>query len=246
MSALTAKDRLLENVPPEQRAYFARCLDRLTTNPNDPFFAFFAILAESYRTSAAVIGTKLAALEQRENQRDSQLAKDRSENVKTIRQEIGAFTEDKFWKRVIRSKIAGGITFAVCWVVGSYLLINSQIGAVKTSVDDLKVGQTATLAQMSDNPQGIVDFANASIRAATKSNDTASMLAGIAAILKTPDATIGMREGKLTLKIRSEHVTIKRDNEFTFLRIHEEMPAIFGRIEDHLDDADKALQPKQR
>lgn len=247
---MTPFERLLQQLPPERRVGAALVLENLSSDHDSPIYGlyaeFLAGLNANIEAMETRMGNKLAAIEQRGNQRDSQLAKDRAENVKTIRQEIGAFTEDKFWKRVIRSKVAGGITLAVCWVVGSYLLINSQIGAVKSSVDDLKAGQAATLAHISDNPQGIVDFANASIRAADKSNQTAATLAGIAALLATPDAIIGMKDGKLTLRIRSQHITIRQEEVYTHLQIHQDMPDIFGRVEDDLKEADKALLPKQK
>ncbi len=55
-----------------------------------------------------------------------------------------------------------------------------------------------------------------------------------------------MRDGKLTLKLKTEYITINQKGEYTLLRIHEEMPPIMGRIEDHLNDADKAIQENQK
>jgi hypothetical protein len=189
---------------------------------------------------------RLAATDARLQQVAAQQAKGQAENLTAIRQEVRALDGKTLWRRIIASKIVGGITIAVCWVIGSYWLINTQIGVLRDSVDQLKADQVETLSTLSDDPQGIVDFTSASLRVAEKSNETSATLAGIAAILSTPDGTIGMRDGKLTLKLKTDYITIKQVGEYTLLRIHEEMPPIFGRIEDHLNEADKALQENQK
>lgn len=242
MNPPTAKDVILDCAPVEHRAEYARCLDRLSRNPNDPFFVVFSIMMQSYRSSTADLASKLADAEEREKQVAAQQAKGQAETQQTVQHEIGKLGQDQFWKRVVRSKIAGGITFAVCWVLGSYWLINTQIGAVKSSVDQLKADQVATLEAISKKPQGIVDFANASLKAADKSNDTAAMLAGIAAMLSTPDATMGVRDGKLIIKINSKDIEIKQEGEYTKLQIYQKVPRVLDTIEDHLDEADAALQ----
>lgn len=258
------RDRLITSLPVDLQAGAMEACHNISEDDNDPVVGMFATDIESTQRGFAEqreatdrstgqlleeirsLRAKLAELEEREKQLPAHVTMCHSKTEESLRKEVGKLGQDQFWRRVFFSKVAGGITLAICWVIGSYWLINTQIGAVKTSVDQLKAEQTKTLAEISDNPKGIVDFANASLNAVKKSNDTAAMLAGIATMLKTPDATIGMRNGQLTLKLKSEHITIQEVDEFTFLRIHEEMPPIFGRVEDHLDDADKALPENQK
>jgi hypothetical protein len=267
------RDRLLAALPADLQAGAMEACQAFSCDGNDPIEGMFAAdiestqrgfadqreandrstaqlreeirsLREKLATADEKLRAKLAESEDRDKQLPAHITKCHTETRETVRKEVGKLGQDQFWRRVLVSKVAGGITLAVCWVVGSYWLINSQIGAVKSSVDQLKAGQTETLSEISDNPQGIVDFATASLRAADKSNDTAAMLGGIAAMLKTPDATMGMRDGQLTLKLKSDHITVKQEDDYTYLRIHDEMPPILDRVEDHLDDADRALQRK--
>ena len=258
------RDRLLSALPADLQAGALEACHNFSSDGNDAIEGMFAVDVESTQRgfadqrettqrSTAQLREEIRMLREKladsDNQLRAKLAESEEREKKLpahITKEISKLGEDKFWKRVLLSKFAGGlvsgITFSIGLVAGAYWLTSSQNQAVREGVDAFKADQTKTLAKISDNPQGIVDDANASMKAADKSNDTAAMLGGIAAMLKIPDATMGMRDGQLTLKLKSEHITIKQEGEFTFIRIHEEMPPIFGRIEDHLDDADKALQ----
>ena len=69
MNPPTAKDLILDSAPTEHRAEYARCLDQLSRNPNDPFFVVFAIITQSYHNNTAILQTRLAAAEEREKLR---------------------------------------------------------------------------------------------------------------------------------------------------------------------------------
>jgi hypothetical protein len=113
MSQRTAKDRLLESLPPEQRSYFDRCLHRLSPNPDDPLIALFAIITETDNSNTALIEAKLAAFEQLEKQRDGQQAKDRNEYLKAISKGFEALRGKTPWKHLIASKFIGAIIWTL-------------------------------------------------------------------------------------------------------------------------------------
>jgi hypothetical protein len=72
-----------------------------------------------------------------------------------------------------------------------------------------------------ESPQEIVDFTSASLRAVAQSNNIPTTLYGITTMLSTPDSIVGMRNGKLTVKIRPENVRISAEQDgFIQITIH--------------------------
>lgn len=148
MNHPTAKDLLLQNLPPELRPYFDRCLHRLSPHPDDPLLALFAILTESYSTNAAVIKAKLVALEQLEKQRDSQHAKDRSAHLDALRKEIRALSGTTP-KRIIASRIIGAVIWIAIVASMTPYVVKKQVVNVDPKFHDLieKLGEESKAQQ---------------------------------------------------------------------------------------------------
>ncbi len=131
MSQRTARDRLLDNLAPEQRPYFERCIHRLSPNPDDPLIALFAIITETDSSNRSLIEAKLSAFEQLEKQRDGQHARDRKEYLKAISMGFEALRGKTLWKHLIASRFIA----AIIWTITVAGLTNHIIQTKMETVD---------------------------------------------------------------------------------------------------------------
>jgi len=113
MNHRTAKDRLMESLPPEQRPYFDRCLDRLSPNPDDPLIGLFAILAESNSANRTLIEAKMADIGQLETRLLGQITKGQAEMVKSVSSIVEQVTGKGLGWRIITNKILGTLIFVI-------------------------------------------------------------------------------------------------------------------------------------
>lgn len=245
-------ERLLKLLPHDQRVGAALDFEKLSNDPHSPIYAFYSIILQAMD---AKFEERLANTDAKVQQLAIQHSQDTAKNLKAVRQEVGALSGKTLWRRIIASRVVGGIILAIVSTACALYAINLHISAKLQTVTKLEAEQAAMIRELSEknsildnleNPKGIVDFATASLRAAEASNKSAATIAGLAAILKTPDAVVGIRGGKLTLQFRPEHVEVSEElNGFVRITIHDEMEPILG-IEAYLEDAEKALLPKQQ
>lgn len=245
-------ERLLNLLPPDQRVGAALDFENLSIDPHGPIYAFYATILHAMD---AKLDERLTTTDAKVQQLAAQQAQDTAINLKAVRQEVGALSGKTLWRRIITSRIVGGIILAIVSTACVLYAANLHISAKLQTVSKLEAEQAAMIRELSEknsilgnleNPKGIVDFATASLRAAEASNKTAATIAGLAAMLRTPDAIAGIRDGKLTLKFRPEHIEVTEElNGFVRITIHDDMEPILG-IESHLKDAEKALLPNQQ
>ena len=257
------RELLASGLPADMQASFLESAKDFSPDGNDPVEAYFAAVNEPRRRDTKAILEILAASEKRYIQLRDQIVKNHNDHNHTLKQELNAMTGNTHWRRIFRSKIAGGIIIGLvstgCAFIAATMLIAGKLQTVTrleaqqtAMIDDLEAKHAAALKELSEkngildeNPKGMVDFTVASLRAAEKSNKTAATLAGIASLLATPDTVVGMRKGKLTVKIRPENVQVSEQLDgFIHITINQELPEIFGGIEDDLREAEKALKQK--
>ena len=186
----TAKDRILENLPPEQRSYFDRCLHRLSTNPDDPLIALFAIIIESDNQNTAAIEAKLAVFELQEKNREVQYAKDRTETQKTIKGGFQDLTGDKPWRRGIIKSVVNGIVWGISVVASTVgivlILLATEIFPLREVIrEHQKI--TKTLA---DDPASLAAYAKYSKEANSEALSTAKSLHAMSKLMAIPKMQI--------------------------------------------------------
>lgn len=217
MKPKTAKEQFLELVEPELRTHYSRIIDRVATNENDPIIAMFAVVGWSQQTNAKSTQERIAAFEGLVGQVQDQLARASAENLKAVRREVASAIGGDYWSRNRRSKLVSACITLVLFILGTLCAL---FGAHWL----LKEEQHEMLAQISNNPKGIVDFADRSLELGRSSNQQAAMMSGIACMLSTPDAQLAMRDGMLVVRVRSNHISVNDQGEYTLLTIHSPMP----------------------
>jgi hypothetical protein len=205
MNHPTAKDLLLQNLPPELRPYFDRCLHRLSPHPDDPLLALFAILTESHRTNTAVIVAKLVEFEQREKQRDGQLAKDRAAHLDAVRKEIRALSGTTP-KRIIASRIIGAVIWIAIVAGMTPYVVKKQVGTVDPKFHHLietlgeeSKAQQAQLDKIRENQKKTVEFIESVKQSASMTTTYTSVGQVMARYIKAIDhsnMTLEIPEGR--------------------------------------------------
>jgi hypothetical protein len=180
------RDRLIAALPADLQAGLLDVLKSYSPDGNDMVEAIFAAVVETEKRNSSGIEAKLAASETREKQLAEQLAKTHAENIKTIRQEIGAINLPQYWKKLITSKFVGGIILAVCWVASTVAI---QLFLHEREIAPMRevIAQHRQIVEtLSDDPESLVASAKYSKEANSEALLTALSIHAISKLLTLP------------------------------------------------------------
>lgn len=179
-------ERLALGLPADMQASFLEATKGYSSDGNDPIEAFFSALSEARRRDTETILEKLATDETWKSQLREQLTKDRTENTKTLKQEIGALTGDGPWRRGIIKSIVNGIVWGTS-VVASTVVIGLILLNTKIFPLEEVIGKFQKIAQaMSDDPASLAEYAKYSKEANSEALDTAMALHAIHKLMTMP------------------------------------------------------------
>lgn len=161
----TAKDRLLENLPPGQRPYFDRCLHKLAPSPDDPLIALFAIITESDKTNTATIEAKLAAFEQQQKQIPALIAKGQAETQKSYRAEINSISGKNFCRNINITQLIGAFIWLTVVIASNHIIQNKvwtlnpeQIERLESKIEEQTQLSITNFEKLTNNQKNIVDY----------------------------------------------------------------------------------------
>jgi hypothetical protein len=183
-------ERLLHQLPPERRVEAALALEKLAHDHHSPVFDLYAEILVSIHVKSQAMEARmverLAAAEQREEQRAVQLAKDHKDQQTTIRQEIGALSGNKLWKRVITSKIIGavmwGIALTACMVAIQEIYLERDIAPLH----EIITAHRNAVSMITDDPASLAAYAKYTNKANSEALDTAMSLHAISKLMTMP------------------------------------------------------------
>lgn len=183
-------ERLLHQLPPERRVEAALALEKLAHDHHSPVYDLYAeILVSIHAKSQAMetrMGERLAASEQREKQLAAQLAKNHKDQQTTIRQEIGAISGDRLWKRVFTSKIIGVVTGAVAWTACMVVIQKIHFERELAPLHDIIAAHRKAVDTIADDPSTLMALAKYTHQANQDALLTAQSLYAINKLMTLP------------------------------------------------------------
>jgi hypothetical protein len=183
-------ERLAQGLPADMQASFLEATKGYSSDGNDPIEAFFSALSEARRRDAETILEKFAADDAWKSQLREQLAKDRAESAKNLKQEIGALTGDGPWRRGIVKSIVNGIVWGIS-VVASTVVISLILLNTKLFPLEEVIGKFQKIAQaLSDDPASLAEFAKYSKEANSEALSTAKLLHAMSKLMAIPKMQI--------------------------------------------------------
>jgi hypothetical protein len=183
-------ERLIQQLPSERRVDAALALEKLAHDHHSPIYDLYAeILLSIHVKSQAMearMGERLAAAEQREKQLAAQLANDHKDQQTTIRQEIGALSGNKLWKRVITSKIIGVVTWGIVWTACMVAIQKFYLGREIAPLHEIIAAHRNAVNMITDDPASLVAYANYTNEANSEALHTATSLHAISKLMTMP------------------------------------------------------------
>ncbi|MFN9026827.1 MAG: hypothetical protein ACK5VX_11620 [Akkermansiaceae bacterium] len=233
----------------------ALSLEKMSNDPESPIYSFYgrllACIDSKYQNIGSSLNEKIATSETREKQLAAQLATAHTENLKAIDQGFQKHTGETFWKRVRNLQLSSIalwiVLLATSGLLGSYLIYNHQL----TDLKKINQRQKEVLETITNEPAALVAYSRFSLDVHKEANRSIPTIAGIAAMLKLPQSTLGIRNDQLGIAVSSADVSIEVKNGRTYISFINNLPELSGTgytgMIENLDKAEKArgmISPK--
>jgi hypothetical protein len=176
-------ERLLKQLPPDQRVGAALDLEKLSTDPHSPIYAFYSIILQAMDAKFA---EKLAATDANIFELAFEQAKSQAVIQNTIQTESRNLSGDKAWKRGITKSIVNGIVWLVSVSAGSmailFILLKTEISPLKEVIADHR----QIVETLSDDPVSLAAYAKYTNEANKEAVNTAASLHVISKLMTLP------------------------------------------------------------
>lgn len=236
---MTAFERILSNLPPENQAAAALQLRDLGTDPNGPFYTLYAgIFDKMDRDHRA----QMAAAEMREKELRDYLANAQSASQQTICSEVGRLHPESLWRQIVVHRVTGALLSLIIIVVATPIAVHLATRHELALTRKTREEDSAAIRRIIDEPSAFVAHAKYSTLALDKGDNMLRQLVAIFEILKLPHARTAIVDRHLTIIAPASELTTFTENgemRIQFKRMIPELDGLGISIEEDLDAAKK-------